>query len=243
MAKKNLENRFARQIIIPEIKTEGQKKLEKAHILILGAGGLGTPAALYLAAAGIGQLTLVDFDTIEQTNLNRQFLYTFKDIGKNKAKTLAKKINAIYPDCEILAKKVKISKKNIEKIIEKPDIILLCVDNQETRLLVNNYALKHNIPLIDGGVDGFYGYLFFVDPSDSKAPCLASMHKFSAPKSKEKTNIAALGVTCGIIASMQASLALNIILDMPNPYKHCILQYDGKLGEFEKIPLMQDSRA
>ncbi len=233
-------DRFARQTMLPEIGIKGQKSLSKAHISVIGAGGLGTPVSIYLAAAGVGKITIFDFDTIEETNLNRQFLYTKKDIGKSKAQVLSKKISKLYDDVDCRAKKSKILKNSIPVFLKKSDCIILCVDNIETRLLINNYALKHNIPLIDAGVDGFYGYLLCMDSKNKDSACLSCLNLNSVKDMNEEKKIPAIGAVCGVIASLQTSLCLSILLDMPNPYKDCLLQYDGKRGEFEKIPLFKN---
>ncbi len=234
----NTSTRFDRQISLAEIGMHGQERLKKSHVLLLGAGGLGTPAALYLAAAGIGKITLVDFDSIEETNLNRQFLYTPEDIGKKKANILAEKISLLYNDIECVAKDVKITSACIEELVAIPDIIVLCVDNLETRLLVNDYCLKHAIALVDAGVDGFYGYLFYMDSKNKDAPCLSCLQKSSL---NEKEKVPAIGAVCGIIGSMQALCCIQILLGMSNPYKNNILYYDAKLAEFEKITIMKNS--
>ncbi len=233
-------DRFARQIILPEIGSQRQNNLRRSRVSVIGAGGLGTPTSIYLAAAGVGRINILDFDTIEETNLNRQFLYSKKDIGKSKAQVLSKKISKLYDDVDCRANKTKILKKSIPSCLKKSDCIILCVDNIETRLLINNYALKHNIPLIDGGVDGFYGYLLFMDSKNKDSACLSCLNLNSIKDASAEKKIPALGATCGVIASLQTSLCLNVLLDMPNPYKDCLLQYDGKLGEFEKIPLMRN---
>ncbi len=236
---------YARQMLIPEIGQHGQEKLQKAHVVIIGAGGLGTPAATYVAAAGIGHITIIDQDTVSLSNVNRQFFYGIQDIGKGKAELLATRLTTLHPHIQCTAKHITIATSQnfldnntlLEQVIGLPQCILLCVDNVETRLAINAYALHKGIPLIDAGVDGFYGYIFATNPHEPQAPCLACISHLQA---KEKHLMPAIGATCGVLGSLQASACLMLLLGMPNPYANCILQYDGKLGEFEKIPLRKN---
>ncbi len=228
---KGYKEQFSRQISIKQIGIIGQNKIANAHIVVIGAGGLACPLITNLCSLGIGNIKIFDFDKVSLSNLNRQFLYTREDVGKDKISILNKTIKNQYIHTNFELINTKINKDNIEKEIIKPDIIVLCVDSDQTRMLVNSYAVSNEIALIDAGIKGFYGYVMAVEKN---SPCLAC-HKLE--ETKEENSIDALAATAGIIASIQASICINLILQMPNPYKNSILQYDGILGEFEKIPL------
>ncbi len=238
---------YERQIILPQIQELGQEKLKNSHVLIVGAGGLGSPTLINLASLGIGKITIIDYDTVSLSNLNRQFLYSFEDIEskKTKAELAKEKLSKHFPHIEFIAQSIQIDSTTIQKLFDnttKFDCILLCLDSIETRLLINTFALEKNIPLLDAGVDGFYGYIFCV--SSKNSACLACMNNEEKAKEIDKKNqinkIPALAPTCGIIASILASTCLNLLLGMENPYKGILLQYDGIKGEFEKIPLQKN---
>ncbi len=248
-------SQYARQLTLPEIGQQGQEALAKAHVVVIGAGGLGNVVLTYLASAGVGTITIIDHDTISVTNLNRQFLYSHKDLHQKKAEVLQRKLSEQYNCVTFFSHTNTVDRTSLEECIGVPDCVVLCVDNIETRLLVNEYAIKRALPLVDGGVDGFYGYILCYEPRNINSPCLACATLFNAntahqccvsnrlAESRHKepsTALSALGVTCGVIGSLQASLCLNLLLEMKNPYQECVLHYDGKCGEFDKIPLRQN---
>lgn len=211
------------------IGEDGQKKLSKSTVSVIGAGGLGSPVLTYLACSGVGNLRVIDKDIVDITNLNRQFLYTKQDIGKSKAKIACEKLRAY----EVSAKsfETEITKKNIHEILNGSDLVLDCVDNIATRLIVNEYCVTHNIPFVEAGIDGMYGFVTCVS---SDTACLNCMG-FSDKIKKEKVPV--LGTTAGVIGTIQANEGIKILLGMGDVLYSKMLQYDGYTASFEIIDL------
>lgn len=227
-------SRYARQMVLPEIGEEGQKKLLSAKILLIGCGGLGTPCAVYLAEAGIGQLELVDADTVSFSNLNRQFFYTEQDIGNYKAHIAEKKLAQMNAALTVHGQVKRLDGSNAEKIIQGFDVVVDCVDTLAVRKIVHNACLAQNIPLVEGGIDGFYG---FVSCIKKGCPCLNCMDFFAG---KEKEKIPVLGAVAGIIGSMQALETIKIVLGMENTLFGKILYYDAKRQEMEIVAIPEN---
>ncbi len=214
--------RFQRQLDIKDIGTTGQKKLQKAHVVIVGAGGLGCPVLTYLASAGVGKISIIDMDDIEISNLNRQFLYGKKDIGKPKAQTAAAVIQEKYSDVIVNGVKEKLEAHNIESLLFKADVIVDCVDSIKTRLLVNDFAIAKEIPLVEGGIDGWYGYCLCISKEGPCLRCAGYSEKF------QQKSTAVLGATAGVIGSIQASHTIKILINGIQEFTGRIIQYDGK---------------
>ena len=153
-------NRYSRQIVLKKISVVGQKKLFKSNILIVGAGGLGSPIAIYLAAMGVGKIGIVDKDKVELSNLSRQIIFSNNDIGKSKSKTAIKKISKINPDIKVVSFNEKLTDKNIKKIGKNFEIIVDGRDNFRTRFLINDYCLKNKKVLISGAISKFDGHAY-----------------------------------------------------------------------------------
>ena len=153
-------NRYSRQIVLKKISVVGQKKLFKSNILIVGAGGLGSPIAIYLAAMGVGKIGIVDKDKVELSNLSRQIIFSNNDIGKSKSKTAIKKISKINPDIKVVSFNEKLTDKNIKKIGKNFEIIVDGSDNFRTRFLINDYCLKNKKVLISGAISKFDGHAY-----------------------------------------------------------------------------------
>ncbi len=233
---------YARQTLMPQIGMQGQERLQKSHVALVGAGGLGLPALTYLASAGVGKISIYDNDVVHESNLNRQFFYSLADIGTYKATLVAEKMLQHFPQVLCHSSTEKITEHTVATALSGADCILLCVDNFTARHVVNAYAMKQGVFLVDGGVQGFYGTLQTVYAKDTEAPCLACSQMQALQQEKLALNpapIAALGATCGVIASLQASVCLMHLLGMDNPYKSTLVHYDGIRGEMEKIPLQR----
>lgn len=227
-------SRYARQMVLPEIGGEGQKKLLSAKVLLIGCGGLGTPCAVYLAEAGIGQLELVDADTVSFSNLNRQFFYTEQDIGKYKAQIAEKKLTQMNGALTVHGHVKHIDENTVDAVIQGFDVVVDCVDSIKTRKIVHHACLAQNIPLVEGGIDGFYG---FVSCIKKGCPCLNCMDLFAG---REKEKIPVLGAVAGIIGSMQALEAIKIVLGMENALFGKILYYDAKRQEIEIVAIPEN---
>lgn len=223
--------RYERQRILPEIGDSGQEKLSKAKVLVIGFGGLGTPAATYLAEAGIGHLEIVDTDTVSLTNLNRQYLFTEKDIDSYKAHVAERVIGRMNAEISVHGKAQHIDASHIDTAVQGFDAVVDCVDSLETRKIVHDVCLKRNIPLIEGGIDGFHGFVACIKKG---FPCLNCMGFFSG-KQKETTPV--LGAVAGIIGSMQALETIKILLHIEDVPFGKILYYDAKRQELEQVDI------
>ncbi|TNE32311.1 MAG: molybdenum cofactor biosynthesis protein MoeB [Alphaproteobacteria bacterium] len=205
-----MENdRYSRQTILPEITEEGQKKLSAAHILCIGAGGLGCPALLYLAAAGVGHLGIVDFDTVEESNLQRQILFSTDQTGQNKAAAARDKLIALNPDIEVTAYTEELTEGNAENIFSGYDIIIDGTDNFAAKFLINDTAIKCGKPLIYGSISGFEGQVSVFNLHGG--PCYRCL--YPAPPQSYVPNCAEAGVigaVAGLVGTQQALQAIQV---------------------------------
>jgi len=239
-----MNERYSRQILIPQIGVEGQEKLSRSSALVVGAGGLGSPALTYLAAAGVGRLGIVDSDTVALSNLNRQFLHNNSDIGRLKTDSAKEKLSGLNNEIEIKTYNEQLTDKNAKSIFAGYDIILGAVDSFETRFVINRACISLNVPYIDGGINGFSGCVMFSNPP--RTPCLncifpdASRSAGIAAK-KETPGVlscfAVLGTTAGVIGTIEANIALLWLLGLPNPAENRLLAYDGLLMEFDLVEI------
>jgi len=169
--KKQIE-RYSRQIILKKIGVIGQKKLLRSSVLIVGAGGLGSPIAIYLTSLGIGKIGIIDKDNVEISNLHRQIIFTNNDIKKNKSRTAIKKLKKINPDVKFKSFNKKLTTKNINQIAKNFDVIVDGSDNFRTRFLINDYCLKNKKILVSGAISKFDGQIYTFNFSKNKSPCL-----------------------------------------------------------------------
>lgn len=223
--------RYQRQTVLPEIGEEGQKKLLSSKVLLIGAGGLGTPCAVYLAQAGIGHLEIIDADTVSFSNLNRQFFFTENELGLYKTGIAEKKLAQMNSSIQVHGQVKRLDESNASEIIQGYDVVVDCVDSLATRKIVHDACLAQDIPLAEGGIDGFYG---FVSCIKKGYPCLNCMDFFAG---KEKTQIPVLGAVAGIIGSMQALETIKILLQIEGVLFGKILYYDAKRQEIELVAI------
>jgi molybdopterin/thiamine biosynthesis adenylyltransferase len=219
--------RYKRQMML--FGSEGQERLCKAHIFIAGAGGLGSPVSLYLAVAGIGTITIADMDTVDQTNLNRQILHTDRDIGKKKAISAKEKLAAINPDIRINAIDTRIDERNASRLVGDADAIVDAMDNYPARYLLNDVAIRKNIPLFHGAIRGFYGQAMTVIPG--KTPCMRCIF----PKPPPEETLPAVGATAGVIGTVQATEVLKFLLKSGDLLTGRLLIWDGLAGRADEI--------
>lgn len=221
--------RYERQILIKQIGEKGQDILKQSKIVVIGAGGLAAPVLTYLTCAGVGTITLVDYDTVTDSNLNRQFLYHEKNIGEPKALNAKEILSELNSEITINQKSEKITDDNIKEIIKDSDVVIDCVDNVETRIIVNRGCLMMNIPLVEGGVNGFYG---FITSIKREYPCLECIGYHNT---KMKRPCPALGAVVGVIGSLQAVECIKILLGMEGVLYGKILNYDGLSASFDVV--------
>ena len=228
--------KFEKQIILKKVGVAGQKKILSSRILLVGVGGLGCPLATYLAASGIGEIGLVDFDKIEISNLNRQTLFKESDIGKYKVDQAKKAIKQINKNTKISLFKKRLTKKNISQICKKFDIICDGTDNYITRYLINDYCRLKKKILISSAINKFDGHLMKFN-FKRKGPCYRCF--MPEPPENEK-NCQADGIfspVAGIMGSLQANEALKSLLDKKNEFSNYLIVFDGLKTEFKKLKL------
>ncbi|MDR1926882.1 MAG: HesA/MoeB/ThiF family protein [Endomicrobium sp.] len=221
---KNLE-RYQRQLIIKDIEEGGQQKLFKAKVLVCGVGGLGSPVLTYLAAAGIGNIGLCDFDVIAPSNLNRQFLYTPKELGKQKAHIAKAKLEKFNPDVKITAYSDKLNEENAGEIFKNYDIIVDAMDNFPSRYLINSVAYKNSLPLVCGGVCEFEGILTTIVPKENTI-CFQCIYPFKPSIKLTSKVFGILGAIAGTIGSIQALEVIKLVLGL-RCLKNKLLIFNG----------------
>ncbi|MCX2863646.1 HesA/MoeB/ThiF family protein [Paucibacter sp. PLA-PC-4] len=208
--------RYSRHILLEEIGIEGQQALLQSHALIIGAGGLGSPAALYLGTAGIGRITLVDHDTVDLTNLQRQIAHSLARVGKPKAESAAAAIAALNPEVQVRTVAQRADGALLDELVAGADVVLDCSDNFATRQAVNRACVAHRRPLVSGAALGFDAQISVYDSRSADAPCYACL--FPPDASFEEQRCATMGVFAplvGIIGSLQAAEALKLLLKLP----------------------------
>lgn len=221
--------RYERQLIMPKIGQEGQKRLEQSTVTVVGTGGLGSPVLTYLVSAGVGTIRIIDCDVVSESNLNRQFLHNTEDIDKLKVLSAKEKLSLLNPNVKLVTINQRLEADNTEEFIKGSDVVVDCVDNVPTRVNVARACLKLNIPLVEGGVCGFYGYVIDIGRETACLSCLGY------DKVKPKTPVPVLGVTAGIIGCMQANECIKLLLGIGKPLYGRMLNYDGLNGTWEEI--------
>jgi molybdopterin/thiamine biosynthesis adenylyltransferase len=227
--------RYSRHILLDEIDIAGQEKLLAAHALIIGAGGLGSPAAFYLASAGIGRITLVDDDTVDLTNLQRQILHTTERVGQPKVASGRQTLMQINPEIEIVALKERASGERLNELIAGASIVLDCSDNFATRHAVNRACVVNRVPLVSGAAVRFDGQISVFDPRGD-TPCYACL--FPEDQEFDDINCGTMGVFAplvGIIGSMQAAEALKVVAGIGEPLAGRLLLLDARNMEWSSI--------
>ena len=233
-------NRYHRHILLPEVGEEGQQKLLEAKVLLLGAGGLGSPAALYLAAAGVGTLGIVDMDVVDASNLQRQILHNMERIGDRKVDSAKKTLTAINPDVDVVTYDVRFGADNILDIIDGYDVIVDGTDNFPTRYLLNDASLLKRIPVVHGSIFRFEGQVTVFDPYNG--PCYRCLLPEPPPPELAPSCAEAgvLGVLPGIIGSIQALEAIKLILGLGDPLRGRLLAYDALDQSFRSFKVRRD---
>lgn len=227
--------RYDRQIMIRGFGKEGQEKLQRAKVVIAGAGGLGSPVSIYLAAAGVGTIRIIDHDTVELSNLNRQVLHWDEDIGKNKVDSALEKLKRLNHRVKIEAIKETITEDNVSQLVAGFDLIVDAMDNLATRFVLNKAAIERRIPFIHGAVYGFEGRVMTVIPGQTA--CLRCMYRGNMPGEK----FPVIGVVPAVIGSIQATEVIKYIVGIGELLTNRLLAFDGmhmKFAEFtvKRVP-------
>jgi len=233
-------NRYHRHILLPEVGEAGQHKLLESRVLLLGAGGLGSPAALYLAAAGVGTLGLVDMDVVDASNLQRQILHNLDRVGERKVDSAKKTLTALNPDVDVVTYDVRFGADNVLDIIDGYDVIVDGTDNFPTRYLLNDASLIKRIPVVHGSIFRFEGQVTVFKPYDG--PCYRCLLPEPPPPELAPSCAEAgvLGVLPGIIGSIQALEAMKVLLGLGDPLVGRLLAYDALDESFHTFKLRRD---
>lgn len=228
--------RYSRHILMDDIGIEGQEKLLAAHALIIGAGGLGSPAALYLASAGVGKITLVDNDSVDLTNLQRQIMHDTERVGMSKALSGKTTLGRINPEVNVIALQERVEGERLAELVASADVVLDCSDNFATRHAVNRACVVHRVPLVSGAAIQFDGQISVFDTRTANAPCYACL--FPPEQSFEDVQCSLMGVfspLVGIIGAMQAAEALKLLAHIGEPLAGRLLLLDARTMEWTSI--------
>jgi len=235
-------DRYSRQIILKKIGTIGQKKILRASVLIVGAGGLGSPVAIYLAALGIGNIGIIDKDVVEISNLSRQIIFSSKDVRKKKSPTAVNKLKKLNPDIKIQSFQKKLTKKNITQIAKRFDIIVDGSDNFQTRFLINDYCLTNKKILVSGAINRFDGQVYTFNFSKNESPCLRCFIPIAPINSDDNCETEGiLGTLAGIVGSIQANEVVKEIVGIGDTLCGYILIIDALKLTFRKVKLNKRS--
>jgi len=227
--------RYSRHILLPEVGGKGQKNIARSRILIVGAGGLGSPAALYLAAAGVGTLGLVDHDVVDLSNLQRQVIHQTPDIGRLKALSAKEKIQALNPDVAVVMHETRLMAANALEVIQGYDVVIDGVDNFPAKFLINDACYFSGKPLVHGGILRFEGRVTTIVPQ--RSACYRCVFKQPPPAGLVAScqEAGVLGVLAGVIGTIQASEALKLILGIGQPLTDRLLDFDARRTVFREI--------
>jgi sulfur-carrier protein adenylyltransferase/sulfurtransferase len=233
-------SRYSRQVILPEVGIIGQQKLTNASVLVVGAGGLGSPVLLYLAAAGVGRLGIIDADKVDVTNLQRQVIYVTEDEGKSKAETAAKRLSALNPEINIDTYPVWLSKDNALEIFSQYDIVVDGSDNFATRYLVNDACVMLNKPLVFGSIFKFEGQVSVFNYKGGPTYRCLFPEPPAAGEVPNCSEIGVIGVLPGIIGTLQANEVIKIILEKGDVLSGVLYMYDALSNDVQKLKVFKD---
>lgn len=228
--------RYSRHILLDEMGIEGQERLLAAHALIIGAGGLGSPAALYLASAGVGRITLVDDDVVDLTNLQRQIAHTTARIGQPKVASAAAAMAAINPDVQVAAVQARAEGELLDGLVRDATVVLDCSDNYATRHAVNAACMRQGKPLVAGAAIRFDAQITVVDPRDAQSPCYACI--FPPQAAFEEVQCSMMGVFAplvGVVGALQAAEALKLLAGVGTSLAGRLLMLDGRTMEWSTM--------
>ncbi len=232
--------RYSRQIMLPQVGAEGQERLLGARVLIIGMGGLGAPAAIYLAAAGVGHLRLVDFDEVDLSNLQRQIVHSTGDIGRPKVESARETLLSLNPEIKITTIDHRLSAEEMGDEIGKADVVLDCSDNFTTRFIVNDGCVRNRTPLVSGAAIRMEGQISVFRPDLDNTPCYRCLYKGGDELDETCTQTGVLAPLVGIIGSMQALEAMKIIMGIGETLNGKLMLLDALTMEWRTLKLPQD---
>jgi molybdopterin-synthase adenylyltransferase len=235
--------RYSRHILLEEIGIEGQQRIRNGRVLVVGAGGLGSPAAYYLASAGVARITLADPDSVDMTNLQRQILHTTQRVGVPKAMSGQIQLEAINPEVEVIALVERLSEARLARMVPQHDVVLDCTDNFATRHAINRACVAAKVPLVSGAAVRMDGQLTVFDPRDPASPCYQCL--FPETSELEEERCAVMGVfapVTGIIGTLQAAEALKLVARTGTAMTGRLLLLDARSMTFNEIRVPRDPR-
>lgn len=234
--------RYSRQVLLPDLDISGQEKLLASHVLLIGLGGLGSPIAMYLAGAGVGTLTLADFDEVDISNLHRQIAHSTADIGINKAQSAKNTVLAINPDIAVQTIEKSIGEAGMLDYIKdkQVDLIVDATDNFASRHAINRLSLAAQIPLVSGAAIRLEGQISVFDPHQADSPCYACLYPENGDMAETCAQAGVLGPAVGTIACMQATETLKILAEFGQPLVGRVLLFDAKHTEWRSLTLKKD---
>jgi molybdopterin-synthase adenylyltransferase len=233
--------RYSRHILLDEVGVEGQQRFLDAHALVVGAGGLGSPVALYLGTAGVGRITLIDHDAVDLTNLQRQIAHNLERVGRPKAESAREAVAAINPDVLVRPLVMRADAQVLDELVPQADVVIDCCDNFATRHAINRACFAHGKPLVSGAAIRLDGQVSVYDPRRADCPCYACV--FPQDQEFEETRCATMGVFAplvGIIGAMQASEALRLLAGVGTSLAGRLQMLDGRSMEWSEMRLKRD---
>ncbi len=233
--------RYSRQIMLPQIDIEGQQQLLDSHILIIGAGGLGCPAAIYLAAAGIGQISIYDDDQVDLSNLQRQIAHYTDDIGTDKVISTRNTLKKINPDTRINAKTQRLEGEALDAAVQQSDLVLDCTDNFATRFAINQACVNEHTPLVSGAVIRFEGQVSVFTPGKNDSPCYHCLYNESGEDAQNCATHGVISPITGLVGSIQALEAIKQLTRTGTTLVGRLLLIDGMTMEFNSLSLKKNA--
>ena len=234
--------RYSRHLLLEEIDVTGQEKLLGSHALVIGAGGLGSAAAPYLAAAGVGHITLIDHDEVELTNLQRQIMHAESSVGKSKVASGKAFLQRLNSSIQIETIQAKATASLLDELLPSVDIVLDCTDNFSTRHMINAACVQHQTPLVSGSALKLDGQLSVFDPRNANSPCYACI--FSPDEEFEEVSCATMGIfspLVGIIGAMQAAQALQVLIGFGEPLVGRLMLWNGRTTQIDEIRISRNT--
>ncbi|MGZ8929138.1 MAG: HesA/MoeB/ThiF family protein [Methylobacter sp.] len=232
--------RYSRQIMLPQIDIEGQQKLLAARVLVVGAGGLGSPAAIYLAAAGVGNIVIYDNDVVDLSNLQRQIAHHTPDIGTDKVISTCQTLNRLNPDVITRAVKQRLEGEQLELEVAKADVVLDCSDNFSTRFAINKACVKQQTPLVSGAAIRFEGQVSIFTPGKNNSPCYNCLYTSDGEELQTCATNGVIAPITGVVGSIQALEAMKLIMNIGETLTGRLLLLDGLTMEWNTMKLKKN---
>jgi adenylyltransferase/sulfurtransferase len=240
LADNDLLMRYSRQVLLPQVDVEGQDKLINARVLVVGMGGLGTPVAMYLAGAGIGELIIADYDHVELSNLHRQVVHSTADIDRPKVESARDRMLAINPEVKVTAITKALDADTLLEWVQQVTVVVDACDNFATRFAINEACVQAGVPLVSGAAIRMEGQLSVYDSRDEKSPCYRCLFSDESADEETCSQTGVLGPVVGTIGSLQALETIKLIAGIGKPLVGRLLLFDGLQGEWQRMQLKRD---